>query len=188
MSGLTPGQAIHGVEGQFEGLGETLCSVCFPDAPAEWCRTRSEVTRAEREAAKAAMNAERDAARAVKNLTEAETAQFTMMDRYDRPKTVAAAKALVRQPHETRVELEWNRSAEAKARWVSPDSGLGEERYSQFIANLESRLAEETLAAELADEILFAREAATPGTGWTRDDSDKAAAATVKRTRQAYFR
>lgn len=54
MSGLSADQAIHGVEGQFEGLGETLCSVCFPDAPAEWCRTRSEVTRAEREAAKAA--------------------------------------------------------------------------------------------------------------------------------------
>lgn len=68
MSGLTADEAIHGIEGQFEGLGETLCSVCFPEAPAQWCRTRSEVTKEERAAAKAA----KDEARFVKRLRDGE--------------------------------------------------------------------------------------------------------------------
>jgi hypothetical protein len=182
MSGLTADQAIHGIPGQFEGLGETLCSVCFPEAPAEWCRTRSEVTRAEREAARAAKDAERAAAKAVKNLTGAETARFEGMARYDRPTTVAAAKALVRQPAETRIELEWNRTTEASSRWSDP------QQYAQFIARMEGRLAEEQCMAEVADDILFAREAAASGTGWTREDSDKAVASAVKRARSAYFK
>lgn len=37
-----------------EGLGPRLCSVCFPDAPVEHCRSLRDITRAEREAAKAA--------------------------------------------------------------------------------------------------------------------------------------
>jgi len=43
------------------GLGPRLCSVCFPDAPVEHCRSLSDITRAEREAAAAAKKAEREA-------------------------------------------------------------------------------------------------------------------------------
>lgn len=35
------------------GLGPRLCSVCFPDAPVEHCRTLRDITRAEREAERA---------------------------------------------------------------------------------------------------------------------------------------
>jgi hypothetical protein len=182
MSGLTPDEAIHGVAGQFDGLGETLCSVCFPGAPAEWCRTRSEVTRSERQAAKAEKDAERDARLALKNLAEAETARFGGMDRYDRPKTVAAARALVRKPAETMVELEWNRTAEAAARWSDQD------QYRQFIRNLEGRLARETADAEVAAQVLADREDALPGSGQARAESDTAYARKLKAERAAWFR
>jgi hypothetical protein len=177
MSGLTADEAIHGIEGQFEGLGETLCSVCFPDAPAEWCRTRSEVTRAEREAARAAKTAARDAANAVKNLDR----PFRTHDR-DKVTTVAAAKAVVRKAAESQVELEWSRSEDARKRW-----GGDQERLNEYIARAELRLAAERADAAEVNEILIAREAAAPGTGWTREDADKAIAGAVKRTRKAYF-
>jgi hypothetical protein len=61
LSGRTVAEAIA-------ELGPRLCSVCYPGAPAEHCRTKSDITRAEREAAKAA----RDAARYVKKLYPAE--------------------------------------------------------------------------------------------------------------------
>jgi hypothetical protein len=176
MSGLTPDQAIHGIEGQFEGLGETLCSVCFPDAPAEWCRTRSEVTRTEREAARAAKNAARDAKKAMKEL---ET-PFVCHDG-DRERTVAGLKAVVRKAYETRVELEWARGEERKAQFDSP------ERYEDCIRNIEHRLAGEQDDSERACQVLIGREAAVPGSGWTWEDADKAIKSTVKRTRKAYF-
>jgi hypothetical protein len=177
MSGLSADSAIHGIEGQFEGLGETLCTVCFPDAPAEWCRTRSEVTRAEREAVRAAKTAARDAANAVKNLDR----PFRTHDG-DKVTTVAAAKAVVRKAAESQVELEWSRSEDAIKRW-----GGDQERLNEYIARAERRLAAERADAAEVNEILIAREAAAPGTGWTREDADKAVAGAVKRTRKAYF-
>jgi hypothetical protein len=46
------------------GLGPRLCSVCFPDAPVEHCRSLRDITRAEREAEKTA----RAEAKFIKNL------------------------------------------------------------------------------------------------------------------------
>jgi len=176
-SGLTADEAIHGVPGEFEGLGETLCSVCFPGAPAEWCRTRSEITRAEREAAKAVKDAERDAVKAAKNLAE----PFRAWDG-DRITTVAAAKAAVRRPAETQVELEWNKTLEASSRWEDQES------YQAFIARMERRLEMERADAVQLSYILIAREAAAPGTGWSRADQDKAFADALKRNRRAWFK
>lgn len=176
-SGLTADEAIHGIPGQFEGLGETLCTVCFPGAPAEWCRTRREVTRAEREAARAAKNAERDAAKAAKNLAE----PFRTHDG-DRITTVAAAKAIVRRPAETQVELEWNRTLEASSRWED------QENYQAFIARMERRLEMERADAVQASFILIAREAAAPGTGWSQEAQDKALADALKRNRRSWFK
>jgi hypothetical protein len=174
MSGLTPDEAIHGVEGVFEGLGETLCSVCFPGAPAEWCRTRSEVTKAERAAAKAA----KAEAKFVKNLRPDEI--FRTHDG-ERIETVAAAKALVRKPAETEIELEWNRSEGAAIRSSYP------ERQVNMIASIEARLGAEGNDAGRANEILMIREAAAPGTGWTQADADKAVASAAKRAHKAWF-
>lgn len=161
-------------------LGETLCSVCFPDAPARWCRTRSEVTRAEREAARAEKNAARDAKLAVKNLTAAESAELSEYAR-ERVTTVAAAKAIVREAAEAAVELEWIGTDDGKARWA----GM-EDRYAAYAERARVRLAEKTGASLAADRILFAREAAAPGTGWTLAQSVKSVEGTIKRTRKGY--
>ena len=179
MSGLTPDQAIHqGIPGQFPGLGETLCTVCFPEAPAEWCRTRSEVTRAEREAARAAKNAARDAAGALKNLAEV----FRTHDG-ERITTVAALKGVVRKPAETVVEIEWyETSALAREAW----NGM-EDRLAQFIARAKGRLEGEEEDMRQACAILAAREAAAPGSGWTEEEADKAVASATRRARKAYF-
>jgi hypothetical protein len=161
-------------------LGETLCSVCFPDAPARWCRTRSEVTRAEREAARAEKNAARDAKLAVKNLTAAESAELSEYAR-ERVTTVAAAKAIVREAAESAVELEWIATDEGKARWA----GM-EDRYAAYAERARLRNAEKAGASLAADRILFAREAAAPGTGWTLAQSVKSVEGTIKRTRKGY--
>jgi hypothetical protein len=161
-------------------LGETLCSVCFPQAPARWCRTRSEVTRAEREAARAAKNAERDAKLAVKNLTAAESDELSALVR-ERVTTVSAAKAIVRKAAETAVELEFITSEDGKDRWA----GM-EDRYAAYAERARLRLAEETGAALAADRILFARESRQAGTGWTPAESAKSVAGTTKRTRKGY--
>lgn len=182
MSGLSADQAVHGVEGQFEGLGETLCSVCFPGAPVQWCRTRSEVARAEREAAKAA----RQEAKYAKRLRPDEVFRQDA-GKGLRVETVAACKTLARQPAETLARLEWRRSTEGRSQWADPESGLDEECYARLIAGIEERLAVEQADAEKADDVLFAREAAVPGTGWTREESDRAYAAALKRARRDYF-
>lgn len=187
MSGLTPDQAVHGVEGQLDGLGETLCSVCFPEAPAQWCRTRSEVTRAEREAARAAKNAARDGVLAVKNLSAGEQEQFSHLHRYDRPQTVTAAKALVRKAAETAVELEWLRSGDAIRAYNWEDAAQAAEALGRRTANVTGNLEAEMVTARIANKILIAREIAVPGTGWFQADADKAVAAAVKRARKAYF-
>lgn len=173
LSGRTVTEAVA-------ALGETLCSVCFPGAPAQWCRTRSEVTRAERERAAAAKKAEKAAREAVKNLTRDESRLLSEATG-ERVTTVAAAKAIVREAAEAQVELEWNRTEEAGARWQDP------ERHAEFTARLEERLAEKQHAAALAVEILSAREITAPGSGWSRADAAKSVDGTVKRTRRAYF-
>jgi hypothetical protein len=161
-----------------ETLGPRLCSVCFPDAPAEHCRSLSDITRADREAARAARNAARDAKSAVKNLADYES--FRDHDG-DRVTTVAAAKDAVRKPAGTAVELEWYRS-DAAAR------GFGDpETLRNVILNVTERLAGEKADMERAYGILLAREAAVPGTGWTRKDADKAVASAARRARKAYF-
>jgi len=175
-SGLTVDDAIHGT-GSFDGLGETLCSVCFPDAPVEWCRTRSEVTRAEREAARDAKNAARDAKNAAKNLAE----PFRTWDG-DRITTVAAAKGVVRRPAETQAELEWNLQDSARARWQDQES------YDAFIARLRHRLEMEQADAVRLSFILIEREAAAPGTGWSQEAQDKALADALKRNRRIWFK
>lgn len=172
ISGLTVEQAVT-------ALGETLCSVCFPDAPAEWCRTRSEVTRAEREAAKAAKDAARDAVKALKELTREQSAVLSQFAG-ERVTTVAAAKVLIRSYGETEIELEWNRQPKAAARWQSW------ERYRESVAYIEAKLARQRAAAEQAMAILADREAALPGSGWTRTESEKALDGARKRTRKAY--
>lgn len=173
MSGRTVDEAIHGGEG-FEGLGETLCSVCFPEAPAEWCRTKRETTRAQREAEKAA----RAEAKFVKGLRPHEVFRASTGDRIE---TVAAAKAVFRKPYETAVELEYERTPAGAARWSEPESN------ARCIAYMEEKLVGETADAQRAHEILLAREEAAPGTGWTQADADRAAASAAKRTRKAYF-
>lgn len=177
MSGLSPDEAIHGRQGEFAGLGETLCSVCFPDAPAAWCRTRSEVTRAEREAAKAAKTAARDAALAVKNLAEV----YVTYDG-DKVRTVAEAKRLIRQAVETRVELEWLKSADGRNAWQD------DAEVARRIVRAEERLAGETGDSLALTRILAEREAAAPGSGWTYADSQKAVEAKLRSARREWFR
>lgn len=176
-SGLTPDQAIHGIPGQFEGLGETLCSVCFPDAPVEWCRTRSEVTRAERERAAAEKRAARDAIKAMKELAE----PFRTWDN-DRITTVAAAKGIIRRPAETQVELEWNQTEQAAKRWQDRES------YEAFIARMKHRLEMERADAARMSLILIEREFALAGSGWSQADQDKAFTTALKRNRSIWFK
>lgn len=94
MSGLPAETAVHG-DAEHEGLGEWLCSHCFPQAPANWCRTRSEVTRAEREAAETAARE----AKYAKRLRPAE--KFRDYPGY-RVETVARCKGILRDEVELR--------------------------------------------------------------------------------------
>jgi hypothetical protein len=164
------------VEVVIADLGPRLCSVCFPEAPAEHCRSLSDITRADREAARTAKNAERDAKLAVKNLAET----FVTFDR-DRVTTVAEAKRLVRKAAETAVELEWARGEDVRTRWND------DVRYANYIGNIAQRLEGERADAVKLSNILINREAAAPGTGWTWQEHDKAVAGATKRTRKAYF-
>jgi hypothetical protein len=66
--GWAPKLSGHTVAEAVAELGETLCSVCFPDAPVEWRQSRSDLNRD----ARAAAAAEREAARLIKNLRSAE--------------------------------------------------------------------------------------------------------------------
>jgi hypothetical protein len=57
LSGLTVAEAIKP-----ENLGPRLCSVCFPDAPVEHCRSLREITREQRDAERAERQAARELA------------------------------------------------------------------------------------------------------------------------------
>lgn len=88
LSGKTVAEAIA-------EFGPRLCSVCFPDAPAEHCRSLSDITRADREAAKAA----REEAKYAKRLRREE--QFRD-HRNDWVETVARCKDILRAEVEYR--------------------------------------------------------------------------------------
>lgn len=78
-------------------LGPTLCSVCFPDAPAEHCRKRSDIEREARDAARAA----REEAKFIKRLRPDEV--FRTGGRFsERIETVAACKEVLRREVEFR--------------------------------------------------------------------------------------
>jgi hypothetical protein len=87
LSGLTVTEAVA-------RLGPTLCSVCFPSAPVEWRRKRSDVDREAKAAAKAA----KAEARFVKALRDAEIFRVDG----DRITTVAACKDVLRREVEFR--------------------------------------------------------------------------------------
>jgi len=84
-SGLTADEAIHGIEGRFEGLGETLCSVCFPNAPVEWCQSRRDITRAQREAEREARRVAREQAAQAKEARLQERAARAAQPRKETP-------------------------------------------------------------------------------------------------------
>lgn len=112
------------------GLGPRLCSVCFPEAPVEHCRSLRDITRGEREAEKA----RKAELRFVKNLRDSEMV-FPDGSRFDDPyhgrvTTVAGCKDALR------VEVEYR-----------DDYGRGEHRNH----------AEAVKAAAHAARILLAR-------------------------------
>lgn len=121
-------------------LGPTLCSVCFPDAPAEHCRSRQDITRAERDARKA----EREAAKWVKNLRPEE--QFRD-GKDDRVTTVADCKRVLRDEVELRDyygrgEHPWHRAsvtAAARAAEVLLARGATQAEIDKIIANAVTR-------------------------------------------------
>jgi hypothetical protein len=78
------------------GLGPRLCSVCFPDAPVEHCRSLRDITRAEREAEKAA----RAEAKFAKSLRDSE--RFRDYDGTSWVTTVAGCKKALRDEVEFR--------------------------------------------------------------------------------------
>jgi hypothetical protein len=84
------------VEACIAKLGPRLCSVCFPDAPAEHCRSLSDITRADREAARAA----RQEARYAKRLRDNERFRETAHPQWC--ETVARCKEILRDEVEYR--------------------------------------------------------------------------------------
>lgn len=87
-----PDLSGHTVDQAVAELGTWLCSHCFPQAPAEYCQTKSEATRAEREAKKAAAQE----AKFVKQLRDTE--QFK--DSWGWVTTVAGAVKVLRDERE----------------------------------------------------------------------------------------
>lgn len=165
LSGMTVEEAIA-------KLGPRLCSKCFPDAPSEWCRSLYDITREEREAARARKDAERAAAKSVKELSRDQA--FTSRSSGDKVTTVAACKAVIRGAVERRVELAWARTPAARAGWHS------DEAYQRYLRNIAADLDLRVEDADQAAQVLVAREAAAPGTGATLDEIAKMRAAKEK--------
>lgn len=185
MSGTTEAEAVA-------QLDEALCSVCFPSAPVALREYVSKRSQAEADA-RAAEKAARSDAKSLKSLTEDETKAFAELpgiERSDVPTTVAAAKAIVRQPAETKAELDWYESGAAAKRMTEAngwmDADMVRETVARRIANRREWLVRETEAAELAVFILAKREAARPGSGQTREDSAKSQANAAKRAAKSY--
>lgn len=170
LSGVSTAEAV-------DTLGPMLCTVCFPSAPVDWCRKRSDVTRAQREADAAAKKAARDARNALKNLAPQE--QFRSR-RGDRVTTVAACKTLVRDEIEARVALEWARSDAARTRWDDAD------RYAVYLRNMTETLDQAVEDAQQAERVLTAREEAAPGTGAALAEISKIRTSKEKSARKAW--
>jgi hypothetical protein len=151
-----PGLSGHTVADAIAELGTWLCSVCFPDAPAEHCQTRSEATKAEREA-KAAAAAE---AKFDKKLRDGEQFRdgnvWGQRSRGDWVTTVAGCLTVLRDEVEGRDQ--WGRGP---------------------ASNHEHQVR----AAEMAKRVLLDREARKPGTGKTQEQISKIIAAAIKRNR-----
>lgn len=172
LSGMTVEEAIA-------TLGPRLCSKCFPDAPSEWCRSLHDITREQRAAKAAQTAAERAAARAVKELAPAD--QFASRASGEKVTTVAACKAIIRGAVERRVEVEWNRTPAAAARWHDDES------YRSSLARLEDSITEMDADAAQAEGVLVAREAAMPGTGAPAAEIAKMRAAKEKSARREWL-
>jgi hypothetical protein len=162
LSGTTVEQAIQMPP---KGLGPALCSVCFPLAPVEQRsmttgQVADELTKGEREAAKAARQAVKDA----KQLTEAE--QFRASNG-DHVETVARCKELIRQAVEQAVQLEWYMN-EAPKTWTGTM-----EQLHQVQRNVDHRLGQLVEDAGHAANILMARESNHEGHGATAADIEK---------------
>lgn len=138
LSGKTVADAIT-------KLGTWLCSVCFPDAPAEHCQTRSEATRAEREAAKAA-KAEKAFDTKLRDSEIIRDGRIGHSGKGDTVTTVYGLKVVLREVSEFR------------------HYGGINKHHTWYEASL--------VAAEEAKRVLLEREARKPGTGATQAEID----------------
>jgi hypothetical protein len=177
--GWETGLSGRPVAAAIAALGPRLCSVCFPGAPAEHCRSLSDITRADREAEKARKAAEKAAADAVKLLAGDE--RFTSRRDGDRITKVTELKALIRKAVEDQVELEW----------LNDDNGVPKTGWDpEFLARRRVNQARYALEAgedaAQAERILLAREAAHPGWGLTVGDIAKMRANKERSERKAY--
>jgi hypothetical protein len=144
--GWYPSLSGHTVAEAVAELGTWLCSVCFPSAPAEHCQTRSEATRAEREA-KAAAKAEAKFDKVLRPEEEFYDGRVSHRTGHgDRVTTVHGAKVVLREVSEFRHY-----------------SGIGQHHPWYAMA---------LVAAEEAKAVLLAREERKPGTGATQDEID----------------
>jgi len=155
LSGATIAEAVA-------ELGETLCTFCFPDAPAEWKNGTSRRDQAARDA-RAAEAEQRAAARAVKTLTSDEVFRAA----YSREKvtTVAKCKELIRAAIAQAVEVEYYRSPIAPQKWTGDPETL-----ALVTASAAEHLVQKQGDAAEAERILLAREAAHAGRGATADE------------------
>lgn len=167
------------VEAAIAKLGPRLCSKCFPDAPSEWCRSLVDITRAEREAAKARKAAERAARDAAKVLPRGDW--FTSERDGERITKVAELKGLIRQAVEDQVELEWLQGSKgaSKADWDP-------EHLAHRQASQEEHAFAAQRDADRAERILVAREAGHPGWGATAAEISKMRANKERSARKDY--
>lgn len=168
LSGLSATEAV-------DLLDTGLCSKCYPSAPVAiregYVSRRSQAEAAQRDAEKAARNA----AKALKTLSQDETNAFGelgFMRRSELPTTVAALKALVREPADTAACLALYRDETWQARALG--NGWTQADLDRRIENQASEMEHDELAAKLAVEILARREADMPGSGQTTEASAKA--------------
>jgi hypothetical protein len=153
LSGTTEAEAVA-------QLDEALCSVCFPSAPVALHNYTSKRSQAERDA-RAAEKIERDAKRAAKTLTEDE--EFRTSGR-DRVTTVAECLRLIRQAVEDAVAIEYWDTDVARERWTGDAEG-----FDRIRLNASESYVRHLADAELAEDVLTAREARTAGHGATWD-------------------
>lgn len=140
--------------GSRDGLGPILCTHCYPSAPVEFKRDPAEVNRERTAGTRDAERAARDEAKAAKNLTEDQQFKNHMNDWV---RTVAAAKQALRDERELFYYY-----------------GHGPHCWH----------TESIRAAEMARNVLLAREARQAGTGATQTEIDKIIATADKKHRK----